>query len=213
MPDSAASPYRLVIFDIDDVLYDYSRDKRVAALMRSTGLTETALRAALWDGDFEDRAEAGDPGDGESYLARFVERLGVPLSREAWTAARVAAMTPWKDAIALAAAVSRKATIATLTNNPWLHLEEMPRITPEIYPVFEPHVYASCEFGARKPDAAVYLRLCAKVGVAPEAAVFIDDKEANVAGARAAGLVGLRFTDVATLKDELAQLGLVPAGF
>lgn len=213
MPDPTAPLHRLVIFDIDDVLYDYSRDRRVAALMRTTGLTDAEIRAALWDGDFEDRAEAGDPDDGEAYLARFVARLGVPLSREAWTAARVAAMTPWPEAIALAAAVSRRATIATLTNNPWLHLEEMPRITPEIYPVFEPHVHASCEFGARKPDAAVYLRLCAACGFAPEEAVFIDDKEANVAGARAAGLVGIRFTDVATLKADLGRLGLLPAGF
>ena len=213
MPAPTAPSYRLVIFDIDDVLYDYSRDKRVAALRRITGLTDETIREALWGGDFEDRAEAGDPGDGETYLARLVTRLGVPLSREAWTAARVAAMTPWTDAIALAAAVSRRATIATLTNNPWLHLEEMPRITPEIYPVFEPNVHASCEFGARKPDAAVYLRLCAKCGVPPAGAVFIDDKEANVAGARAAGLLGLHFTGVPTLKSDLAQLGLLPAGF
>ena len=46
-------------------------------------------------------------------------------------------------------------------------------------------------FGARKPDAAVYRRCLAEIVVAPEETLFIDDSVANVAGARAAGVVGV----------------------
>jgi len=38
---------------------------------------------------------------------------------------------------------------------------------------------------------AVYRRCLAEIGVAPEETLFIDDSVANVAGARAAGLVGV----------------------
>lgn len=62
-----------------------------------------------------------------------------------------------------------------------------------------------------KPDRAIYELLLRRYGVVPERAVFIDDSEANVAGARAAGLHAIRFRDPAALRRELAAFGL-PAG-
>lgn len=46
----------------------------------------------------------------------------------------------------------------------------------------------SSAVGVRKPDPAIYRLACERLGVAPEAALFIDDHEGNVAGARAVGM-------------------------
>jgi 2-haloacid dehalogenase len=62
-----------------------------------------------------------------------------------------------------------------------------------------------------KPDRAIYELLLLRYDVAPERAVFIDDSEANVAGARNAGLHAILFHDPATLRGELAAFGLVAA--
>jgi 2-haloacid dehalogenase len=60
-----------------------------------------------------------------------------------------------------------------------------------------------------KPDAAIYRLAIERFGVDPALTVFIDDNEANVAGAAAMGLIALHFTDEPTLRGELTALGLL----
>ena len=62
-----------------------------------------------------------------------------------------------------------------------------------------------------KPDPAIYALALARFGLAGPEAIFIDDRLDNVEAARAAGLIAHPFTDAATLRAELAALGLVPA--
>ena len=64
----------------------------------------------------------------------------------------------------------------------------------------------SCYIGLRKPDPAIYQRAIDIVGGPPERILFIDDRPENVAGAEAAGLVAIRYTGAAALREELARL-------
>ena len=59
-----------------------------------------------------------------------------------------------------------------------------------------------------KPDAAIYELLMTRYAVAPERAVFIDDKLENVEAARALGMSGIHFTDAALLRRQLREIGL-----
>ena len=60
--------------------------------------------------------------------------------------------------------------------------------------------------GVLKPDPRIYQRVLARVGVAPEQAVFIDDFPRNIAGAEAAGLHGIHFRDPDQARAELLAL-------
>ncbi|WP_419807592.1 HAD-IA family hydrolase [Sphingomonas sp.] len=60
-----------------------------------------------------------------------------------------------------------------------------------------------------KPDAAIYRLALDRFGLRAEDAVFVDDNEANVAGAAAVGLHALHFTDQPRLRGELTALGLL----
>ena len=60
-----------------------------------------------------------------------------------------------------------------------------------------------------KPDAAIYRLALERFGLEAADAVFIDDNDANVAGAEAVGLIAVRFTDAAALRARLAELGLL----
>lgn len=51
----------------------------------------------------------------------------------------------------------------------------------------------SAEEGVMKPEARIYHIALERLGVRPEEAVFIDDIEENVIGARKAGLHGIHF--------------------
>lgn len=70
-------------------------------------------------------------------------------------------------------------------------------------------IVVSGEVGAIKPDPRIYEALIARFAIAPERAVFIDDVEANLAGARAFGIHVIRFTTPPALRTELVELGLL----
>jgi HAD superfamily hydrolase (TIGR01509 family) len=64
----------------------------------------------------------------------------------------------------------------------------------------------------RKPDPRAFRGPLARLGVAPEECLFIDDREVNCAAARAEGIPAVRFTSATELELELARRGLLPAG-
>jgi epoxide hydrolase-like predicted phosphatase len=53
----------------------------------------------------------------------------------------------------------------------------------------------SHEVGLAKPDPAIYALVCRRLEVAPEEAVFLDDRQAAVEGAEAIGMTGVLFRD------------------
>jgi putative hydrolase of the HAD superfamily len=67
-------------------------------------------------------------------------------------------------------------------------------------------VVYSHEIGVRKPDPAAYLLVCDRLGVAPAEAVFLDDKEVAVDGARAVGMAAVLFRDNAQAVADLEAL-------
>jgi len=198
----------LVIFDMDGVLAKLDRPKRLALLSEMTGRTPAFLQAAIWDSSFEPGAEVGACATGEEYLAEWNRRAGCALTRAQWARARREAMTPDPDALAIADTIQRHCRIAMLTNNGALLYEELPAIFPEAFRIFAGGAHASFQFRARKPDPAVYARLLARYGVAPERAVVADDDPAYVAGARRAGLHGIDYTGAAELRRRLRGLGI-----
>ncbi len=64
----------------------------------------------------------------------------------------------------------------------------------------------SHEAGMNKPDARIYALACARLDVLPEQAVFLDDVEPCVAGARAVGLHAIRYQDNAQAIAEIEKL-------
>ena len=68
-------------------------------------------------------------------------------------------------------------------------------------------VVDSCQVGMRKPNPAIYrLALERMGGVAPEAAVFLDDFAPNVDAARAVGLHGVVVVDPGDAMADLDRI-------
>lgn len=64
----------------------------------------------------------------------------------------------------------------------------------------------SYEIGAIKPDRLMYETMVAKLGLAPEECVFIDDQERYVHGAITVGMQGILFDDTASTVARLEGL-------
>ena len=75
---------------------------------------------------------------------------------------------------------------------------------------YVPPTFVSCNTGVRKPDPEAYLGPCRELGVAPDACLFVDDREKNCAAARAVGMPAFRFQrDVPALRQVLRGHGLI----
>jgi putative hydrolase of the HAD superfamily len=198
---------KLVLFDMDNVLCDYDRGRRVACLAELAGSTPAAVHAAIWDSGFE---ALGDSGalDAADYLRGFGERLGYALTLDEWVEARRRAMRADRAMIGIARGLSASVEVAVLTNNTTLVAEHIERLLPELRPVFGAKIFASAQFGTAKPDPHCY-RLClSELGADPATVLFVDDLPTNVAGAREAGLFAHHHTSAAAFERALVAHGL-----
>ncbi len=96
---------------------------------------------------------------------------------------------------------------AALTNN-WRANDEAPGIdehSPELAEVFDLIVESAVE-GLRKPDPRIYELTCSRLGVTPDATVFLDDLGTNLKSARALGMTTIKVGDPAVALAELEGL-------
>jgi len=198
----------LVLFDMEGVLSHYDRSARVNHLAAISGQAPETVRHAIWGSGLEARADAGQISDDE-YLRALGDLLGCRIDREDWLAARHASITPNGQVIALAARVAERHSIAVLTNNCCLVSDHIGYLNPPVAQLFGPHVYASASFGAAKPAAQAYLGCLEQLGRGAAETLFIDDTDANVAGAINAGLQGYKFVSADALSEELERRGLM----
>jgi glucose-1-phosphatase len=201
-------PIQFVIFDLDETLIEFRPQRRLSYLSTLTGIEPQRLHAAIWGSEFECNAEAGAYADPDEYLAEFNRRIGYDLSSEHWIAARREAMQLRPEVLAIAQRLRRTVDLALLTNNGSLLKRSLPQLLPEVCELFGERTHASYEFNARKPDVVVYQRLLVRYGIAPAAAVHIDDAPEYVNGARTAGLNAIQFSSAEALNESLRQYGL-----
>jgi glucose-1-phosphatase len=198
----------LILFDLNGVLYRYDRDARIAHLASITKQSPDTIKAAIWDSGFEDSGDAGVL-DAAAYLRGFGACIGYPLNEADWVAAQQVAVTPITSTLALLPRIRPDVRCAVLTNNNLLVLRHFSALYPEVAAMVGDRACVSAEFGDRKPDPDAYLRCLVRLGAPPEEALFVDDSMANVAGARAAGLVGYEYTGPEELAAELGRRGLL----
>lgn len=68
----------------------------------------------------------------------------------------------------------------------------------------------SAELRRVKPEPEIYQHSLDCLRVAPEEALFIDDKQVNVEGARQLGIRGIRMQSVSQLTNDLRAMGFTP---
>lgn len=193
----------LVLFDLDDVLVDYSHEVRCRTLGERIGRDADAVRAALFGSGLERQADLGriDP-EGVAHV--LSETLATPVTLADCVAARAAAMTPRLALGELIAALAARCRLAVLTNNGLMVRDHFATLCPPFAAHFAGHVHCSAMYGIAKPDPAVFAHCAKALGVAPSRVLFIDDKAENAAGAIRAGMSGHHYQGIAGLRSALA---------
>ncbi len=113
-------------------------------------------------------------------------------------------------AIAVARAVAEHATRPVMAMNN--ESEELNLYRIELFGLRD--IFAaflsSCWLGYRKPSRRFYERAFAIAQADPRVSLFIDDREQNLAPARAMGATTVHFEGAAQLEMELRRLGALP---
>jgi putative hydrolase of the HAD superfamily len=143
-------------------------------------------------------------------LERFADELGDTLDAEIGSEClgrvMAKAIRPDERTIRIAAAVKPNARAILASNNFETVVQAIRDEHPQMLAPFE-RCYFSHELGVAKPDRAFFEEIARDLRVEPADCTLIDDKEANVAAARAFGMRALRYEGPAQLENELIRLG------
>lgn len=200
---------KAVIFDFGGVF-----DSRHESL---AGFTDAARRYGIDPQAFYDRLYSGDAWkeakvgmiSGRDYWRRIMAELGHAAEDDvaAFRQALFAGHTLDGAVVALAERLHGRFPLGLLSNA----TDELEGLLEEQYGIH--HLFDVVVNSARakvaKPDPRAYQLVLDGLGVAPGAALFIDDKPRNIGAAEALGIPSILFTDAETLERELVERGLL----
>jgi putative hydrolase of the HAD superfamily len=130
-----------------------------------------------------------------------IERL-VRLDNHSW-------MHPCQPVIDWAGVLRDHGVKVGLLSNMHLDLRDYLAHHCEWLKVFD-HLTFSCDVGAIKPHEDIYRHCLEGLGVAPAEAVFLDDRQPNIDGARRVGIHGVLFESAKQASREVAERFRLP---
>ena len=199
-----------VLFDIGGVLGSNGWDRE----QRAVAVEKFALDSEDFQYRHEETVGAFESGQIslDEYLDVTVFWQPRAFSRDDFKRFMFSLSTPWADSLDVVRRLRQRTRgrptrvrMATL-NNESRELNEY-RIRYfglcELFDVF----FSSCWLGVRKPTRQIYERVLGMTQADPASSVFVDDREQNLAPARALGMQTIHFTSADQLSRSLAGLG------
>ncbi len=210
MAESSRIHLDAVVFDYGEVLSERADPVHLINMARISGLEQSVVKDLYWR--FRDEYDRGTY-HGATYWKAIGEAAGTPFSGEqiaalvnedvvSWSRVRPP-MLAWLHK--LNESGIKTAVLSNMMSDLLAHMRQhfvwIDTFTHSTY---------SCEIGAVKPEPAIYRHVLNGLGVAPERALFLDDRPVNIEGARAAGMHGIVFHSLESLREELAARFDVP---
>lgn len=197
---------KAVIFDLDGVIRDWD-DQRMADVESAFGLDPGTILTVGFQGALGHAATTGAMTYREwmdAIRARIIDAHGhaVTGALDEWEANVGMVDT---EMLAVLRAVRRHCTAPVLSNGTTRLRRDLHAL--DLYDEFDV-IFNTAELGVAKPDPAVFELVLRQLGIDAEQALFIDDLEINVEGARAVGLRAHRHLDRETTVDFLRSQGL-----
>ena len=205
MDDQRNGPFRAVILDYGAVLCHPPFPHEIARMAQAFNLTPEEF-SRFW-GRSRDDYDRGDLTT-QQYWASVARAAETELSpdtieelarwdMEMWSRPNEE-MTSWLAS--LRPAGYKTALLSNMQHDMIGHIRaKFPWLNDFDHQIF------SSEVRMVKPDPVLYRTCLAKLGADPRETIFIDDREENVATARALGITAFRFRSVPELRRDLAS--------
>jgi HAD superfamily hydrolase (TIGR01509 family) len=191
------SPWDAIILDLGNVVFEWSTE---------SGVQPEATLKSMMRSDTYAQYETGQIETEDEFCSMLGEQLGLDSSlvRTTFETARQSLVA--NDELVDFIRELKRVTdirVYAMSNIPRKEVDYLRREHPSTMSIFD-RVYASGKAGLRKPDPAFYRMVLSDSQLAPERAIFVDDKMQNVQVARDLGMRGLRFESTKALCDSLS---------
>ena len=180
-------PVEALLFDFGGVLIEIDFDRVFARWAELAGVPFEHVKQRFDHGEAYQQHERGEI-DAAGYFQALRETLGIDLTdtdfTDGWQLVFGAEIAP---TIALLPRLAQRVPIHLFSNTNELHFDYWSqRYANALVPV--DRWFISCRMGLRKPERASFEHVSKDLGVPLERILFFDDTQANVEGARAAGV-------------------------
>lgn len=201
---TSSSRSRALIFDYGGVIMRTDSQQGRLRLARRFGMSTAALSEAVFGNEFIELAELG-----QLSARQFGRHVGAQFGLH--SDAEISAFWDefFGDDVLDTALVERirhwrRTHKTALLSNFSDSLLDYVHNRLGIGDCFDEIIVSAC-VGLRKPDRRIYELALQRLQVEPHHALFVDDMEVNVEGARAAGLHAIRFTHREAMLAEIEE--------
>ncbi|MEZ5739488.1 MAG: HAD family phosphatase [Burkholderiaceae bacterium] len=206
-PVTGQPPVRLVIFDLGGVLLNIDFDRSFRIWGDAAGIDPQLLRRRYAIDDAYRRHERGQI-DAHAYFAALAERLSITLPYETWLQGWNALLLDEVPGIRARISRARRAgRVCVFSNTNAAHAQVWMGTHAAMLGLFD-KVFTSSDLGLRKPEPEAFAAVLAAMGATAAQALFFDDTEENIDGARRVGLRAVRVRCPADIDSALDDLGL-----
>lgn len=195
-----------VIFDLGRVLVGIDNDVMVEKLFAHIGTDDPQLVARTMQSSHMIDLCSGRI-DLQGFHRQMSETYQSDLSFDAFKELWCSIFYTMNGAEELLADLDGTVKLGLLSDTDAVHWHYLKDRWPWLETIPKPTL--SYEVGLMKPAVEIYRRAAANVETPPEQCLFIDDLEANVQGARAAGMQAIRFESHARLRTQLKEFGIL----
>jgi len=193
----------IVLFDLGGVLLPFDLERRVRAMVQALGITAEAARAFMAS-DIHARLDVGQASEAE-VAAALSEVAGRPLTTDETRVLILSVFEPPNMALwDLVATLREEIPVGGFSDNPAFVLELFPPGA-----VLNPMFWSS-ELGLSKAGPEAFAAVTRRLGIDPDAILFIDDSAGNMDRAQAAGWDAIRFVSNDELIAALTERNLLP---
>jgi putative hydrolase of the HAD superfamily len=206
---AAGSSISLALFDLGGVVCRFRPERRLGRFAAVSGKPPAEVRRLLWESGFSARCDRGELNAADMH-AEACARLGSSLSYAEFRTLWASAFEPDPALLALVDRVRRGRRTGLLTDNPAVLREALEHELEEVGRRFD-LVFFSCQIGCCKPEPDLFRAVLARVGLAPENVLFVDDAPVNLEAAARLGITALRFETTDALERELLREGVLTA--
>ena len=205
-PAAGAAPIRAVVFDFGGVISTFDVGLFLRRLAPRAEVPAAEIGPLIYGSGLPVLYESGRISSAE-FFAGIAALCGLRISEAEFAAAFTEIFTPVDATLDLIRRLKGRYRLGLLSNtNEWHfrgHIETIP-----VFPLFDA-VTLSFEVKDMKPGEKIYRDALDKLGVPPEACVFIDDIEENVAAARKLSMRAIRYEGHDRLVAALAELSVM----
>ncbi len=201
------SRIRFVYFDLGKVIVDFDVEKMCRQMAEVVGTSPEFVHHLLYGEDLQRRYELGLITTDEFY-EEFCARCGTRPDSDKLLDAACNIFTLNVNIVPIICRLSLVRFPLGLLSNTcevhWVYLQRRFRGIMELFRVG----CTSYQCHSMKPEIAIFRRAAQFAGCPPEEIFFVDDNEANVKGAQAAGFHASLYNGPQCLARELQSLGI-----